>query len=130
LALATPDLVALPFVDGASWRRSSLLTCLAHGVAVISTTRLSPAQPGAGITSRGMALVRSEDSAALAREIYRLLHDPARREELRANALEAAVSFDWEAVSDATQELYGRCLETARVRVGSPPERPDSRRSG
>ncbi len=122
-ALAAADLAALPYVDGASLRRSSLLTCLAHGLPVVTTRPAAAARltaedrvalfddPAAfHISPDVVAIVPREDDAALARELYRLLNDPARAERLGAAGKELAGRLDWASIGQATRQVYRRAL--------------------
>ncbi len=126
-ALAATDLAVLPFVDGASLRRSSLLACFAHGLPVVTTEpRAVPRPPrehavapfedpaAFQIDDRVAALIRTGDDAALARTIYRLLDEPSRAADLGRNGRALAERLCWPAVASATLEFYDR------VRTGTP----------
>ncbi len=120
-ALAAADLAALPFLDGASLRHSSLLACLAHGLPVVTTTpRPAPAlfprylaPPFEDTTSYRVdehvaELIPPNDDAALARAIYRLANDPARREAFARDGRALADRLDWGSIARATAEVYRR----------------------
>lgn len=120
-ALAAADLAALPYADGASPRRGSLLACLAHGLPTITTQpvrfpdlaathRLAPFEDAAAyrIDETVAALVPAGDDAALAREVYRLLNDPARLDSLGENGRKFALRLDWEKIASAHLSLYRR----------------------
>ncbi len=124
LAMAAADLAALPYRDGASLRRSSLLTCLAHGLPVVTTepgpraaihhgNLISPFDdPGAvRIGPDVVALVPRGDDAALARELYRLLDDPARRAHLAAAGKALADRLSWPSIARATRAVYERTIQ-------------------
>jgi glycosyltransferase involved in cell wall biosynthesis len=123
IAMAAADLAVLPFTDGASLRRSSLFTCLVHGLPVVTTTpaptpdvpaehRVAPfIEPSeTRIDARVVALVPPEDDAALAREIYRLLDDPSRMRALAQAGPALARRLDWESIAKATIGVYRRLL--------------------
>jgi glycosyltransferase involved in cell wall biosynthesis len=80
--LAACDLVALPFPDGVSTRRTSAMAALAHGVAVVTTVgRLSEplwAESGA------VELVAAGDPLATCAAVERLLADDTERARLAA----------------------------------------------
>jgi glycosyltransferase involved in cell wall biosynthesis len=126
IAMAAADLAALPYVDGASLRRSALLACFAHGLPVVTTTPASTPDPPAEahvapfldtrdvrIDGRVVALVPPGDDAALAREIYRLLDDPARRHALGAAGQQLARRLDWDGIATATITVYRRVRRDA-----------------
>ncbi|MDW8145413.1 MAG: glycosyltransferase family 4 protein [Roseiflexaceae bacterium] len=99
--LLAADLAALPFTDGASFRRGSLLATLAHGVPTITT-------PGSAalVDRTHVLLTPPDDPDALARAIARLADDPALRERLSANGAALAAQFSWEAIARQHEELY------------------------
>ncbi len=101
--LLAADLAALPFTDGASFRRGSLLATLAHGVPTITT-------PGsASLVDRTHALlVPPRDPAALAGAIMLLAADPALRQRLSAGGSKLAALFSWEEIARRHEELYRR----------------------
>lgn len=125
-ALLSADLAALPFTDGASYRRSSLLIVLAHGLPLVTT--LGPASiPAEGFSastvpslpvlrdSEHCLLVPPGDVEALAAAILRVWGDTDLRERLRDGARAAASVFTWERVLAKTLELYRAVLERRRV---------------
>jgi glycosyltransferase involved in cell wall biosynthesis len=78
--LAAADLFVLPLADGASGRRSSIVSALAAGTAVVSTSGADtdPALFPAGTVS----LTPAGDPEAFAAEVVRLAGDPAARRAL------------------------------------------------
>ncbi len=106
--LSAADVVALPFTDGASYRRGTLMAALQHGCAVVTT------QPQVGIPAfidgANLMLVRPRDPAALANAL-RLLHDaPDLRARLRAGAAQLSRQFEWGEIAQATVAFYQRVL--------------------
>lgn len=126
-ALAAADVAALPYADGASLRRGSLLACLAHGIPVV-TTRPRPARPVPqrslvapfdtpdrfAITEHIAALVPPRDDAALAAEISDLAANPRRRGRLAAAGRAFAAALSWENIARATASVYQQALEGRR----------------
>ncbi len=112
-ALRACDLVVLPFRDGASFRRSSLVAALALGCPVLTTGPSSPAEVslGAGrptlVDGESAALVPAGDVPALAEAISALLGDAGRRATLGEGAARLGQAFRWEEVAQKTRELYG-----------------------
>jgi glycosyltransferase involved in cell wall biosynthesis len=91
--LAAADLAVLPYRDGASLRRTTMLAALAHGLPVLSTGDEAPA-PGVAVTA-----TRAE---ALAEAIAGFYHDRARLEALAGQARQAAAQISWPAIARAT----------------------------
>ncbi len=104
--LLASDLAALPFVDGASFRRGSLLATLAHGVPTITT-------PGSAalVDNTHVLLTPAGDAAALAGAIARLASDPALRARLSAGGAALAAQFSWEEIARRHEEVYGEVVE-------------------
>lgn len=111
-ALGSADLAALPFRDGASLRRGSLLVVLAHGLPCV-TTQPAPVPPTptawpALADGTNALLVPPDDTAALAAALARLAADPALQTHLRAGALDLAAQFDWDRIAAQHLALYDR----------------------
>ncbi len=119
--LRAADVIALPYADGASYRRGSLLAALAHGRPVVTTappppdgtTSLEDPLPPLvdGISAR---LVPPGDPAALAEGLAQVLDDPALATRLSEGARGVATHFGWEAIAERHEALY-------RELVGSTP---------
>jgi len=108
--LLASDLAALPFVDGASFRRGSLLATLAHGVPTITT-------PGAAalINKTHVQLTPAGDAAALADAIALLASDPTLRARLSAGGAALAAQFSWEEIARRHEEVYGEVVERKKA---------------
>jgi glycosyltransferase involved in cell wall biosynthesis len=102
------DAIALPFSDGASFRRGSLLAALAHGVPLVTTGA------GAIIASDGRALrdghevslVPPGDTAALAAALQQLIVDRAAAERIGAAGRAFSRAFDWDTIAAQHVERY------------------------
>lgn len=104
--LLAADLAALPFRDGASFRRGSLLAALAHGCPVITTT---PADPADDVALGAAAiLVAPGEPAALRAAIVRLRAEPAARAARAAAGPPLAARFSWDGIARRHEELYER----------------------
>lgn len=113
-ALLSADMAALPFQDGASLRRGSLLAVLAHGRAVITTTP-APVPPGATPwpalrDGENALLVPPGDAGALATAMQRLMRDPALSARLGAGGRELAAAFDWDRIAAQHLALFDRLM--------------------
>jgi len=93
----------LPFTDGVSPRRTSLLTLLAHGVVVLST----PPAPPPFIHGEGIFLhTRAEEFI----ETMKRLLNPEEFFKQRQKALRLSQAFSWDAIGNAHLALYHRLL--------------------
>gem|GEM_PF-541106 len=101
--LQAADLVALPFSDGASERRTTLMAALGHGVAVASTTGHNT-----GSTLRKadfLSLSPADDALAFTESVLHLLRDNTVRTEMARRGREAHdAAYSWPVV---TQKLLG-----------------------
>lgn len=102
--LLAADIAALPFRDGASFRRGSLLAALAHGCPVVTTTPAGPADTA--LLAPAAALVPPDDPPALAAALARLAADPAARRALAACGPPLAAQFSWDSIARRHEELY------------------------
>lgn len=104
--LLAADCVALPFRDGASFRRGSLLAALAHGRPLVTTT---PADPDAAAALRDgvtAMVVPPADSAALGAALRRLAEAPALGQAIGAAGRELATGFGWPQIARRHLQLY------------------------
>jgi glycosyltransferase involved in cell wall biosynthesis len=101
--LRAVDAVVLPFRDGASFRRSSLMVAIHLGCTIITT------QPSVSIPEfeQGqMLLVRPGDSAGLAAAIRNLKDSPQLRQDLQEKVKTLRQRFDWDSIAQATVKFY------------------------
>jgi glycosyltransferase involved in cell wall biosynthesis len=125
-ALAAADVAALPYADGASLRRSTLVTCFAHGIPVVTTT--PAAQPPVSpqhlvepfdhpeqlrIDQDVAALVPPGDDRALADALWQLAENPDRRTALASAGRQMAKRLGWPGIAHATASFYDRTLGMA-----------------
>lgn len=106
--LLAADCVALPFSDGASFRRGSLLAAMTHGAAII-TTQPVPAATHASIRlvhGENVLFVPPNDHVALAAALQQVADDQPLRIRLGTAAKKLAASFTWEAIAHQHERLY------------------------
>ena len=106
--LLASDLCALPFRDGASLRRGSLLAAIVHGLPVVTTV---PSQPESLLVDgENVVLVERGNPEALAVAIERLWHYGAVRHRVSRGAEEMAKRFGWPAIAARHMEMYRALL--------------------
>ena len=110
-ALLMCDVLALPYVDGASLRRGSLLAAIAHGKAIVTT---EPRHPIAGLTQNEAAVfVAPNDPRSLANAVQQILQNESLRTRLESGAGEAAKLYTWDRIAAQTIEVFESVLRTA-----------------
>jgi glycosyltransferase involved in cell wall biosynthesis len=106
--LPLSDICYLPFPDGASERRSSLIALLANGAAVVTTKgKHTPAAMGEAV------LFASSASEALER-VRGLEANPARKSSLQRQAANYAKKFGWKEIAMRHISLYESILRQRR----------------
>lgn len=102
--LNSSDVIALPFLDGASYRRGSLMAALQAGAAIVTT---HPALPiSAFHDGENMLFVPPDDPAALAGALRQLHDQPTLAHKLRQGALSLSETFDWASIARSTLQFY------------------------
>jgi len=99
------DITALPYLDGASLRRGTLMAALAHGRAIVTTNFESPLAELEGVVHTVHA-----DSRALATGITELWNTKRLRASLEHAATKAARAFQWDNIARQTISFYESLL--------------------
>lgn len=107
-SLMAVDLCVLPYRDGVSFRRGSLLACLTHERAII-TTRPAVALPEVK-NGENMLMVEPENPAALARAVRQVVSDPTAQAQLEAGARSLASHFTWDQIATRTVQFFDALL--------------------
>jgi len=102
--LLAADLAVLPYRDGASFRRGSMLAAIAHGVPTLSTEPTVPIVEF--IHGENIWLTPPHSSELLADAIGYLWQHGNVRQRLSLGALQLAGRFTWEAIADRHIEIY------------------------
>ncbi|MCY4147103.1 MAG: glycosyltransferase family 4 protein [Chloroflexi bacterium] len=110
--LGAVDLVALPFADGASYRRSSLMAAVALGCAIL-TTQPAFATP-AFRHGDNLWLAKPRSAEAIAEGIRALMTNSERLCQLRNGARQLRHSFAWERIAKETADFYREVAGGAR----------------
>jgi glycosyltransferase involved in cell wall biosynthesis len=104
--LAAGDIVVLPFEDGASYRRGSLMAAIRYGCSIVTT------QPMVSIPSfvdgANMLLVPRQNAEAMTNAILRLYHDDELGLKLRQGAKQLSTQFEWSHIARETSAFYER----------------------
>ncbi|MDX1522866.1 MAG: glycosyltransferase family 4 protein [Anaerolineae bacterium] len=104
--LLAADVVVMPYRDGVSFRRTTLIAALRHGRPVVSTI---PADPGLIPEIRpgeNMLLAHPQDAFALAEKIAPLADDARLRQTLATGAEALGYLFEWHKIAQETAALY------------------------
>ena len=108
--LARSQIAYLPFPDGASHRRTSLIAALCHGVAVVTTRGTQTPAELTGVVE----FVNSPAETLTA--VQRLRRDDAGRQLLSANAIRYAERFSWEKIAQEHVHAYDAILDGTQQR--------------
>jgi len=98
------DIALLPYADGASLRRGTLMAAITHAMPIVSTTpRVMVSQLRDGENS---LLAPPDDVDALAAQVIRLSVSPTLRAQLSQSAAHLANEFSWPRIADQHLEFY------------------------
>jgi polysaccharide biosynthesis protein PslF len=117
-SLLASDICVLPFRDGASLRRSSMLAAMAHSLPVVTTLAERP--DPLLLNGENVVMVQRDSPAAMAAAVERLWRDDALLQRVSAGARFLASRFEWANVAGQHMELY-RDLARARDTKGEIP---------
>ncbi len=117
--LGAADLMVIPYRDGVSLRRGTLMAVLAHGRPLLTTQ--GPEPPELFQQGEAMWLVAPDDPEALAAAVEELAGDPERRAALAAGAKTLGNSFGWDRIASDTVSFYEQVIAV------SPPARNQNR---
>jgi glycosyltransferase involved in cell wall biosynthesis len=110
--LMAADLVALPFRDGASFRRGSLLAAISHGCTIITTQPQIDTPDLLG--DEHVRLISPNSPTALAIAIEDLADNSALRELLGCNARKLSQQFSWDRIAARTAAYFEDLLGHGR----------------
>jgi len=108
------DVLVMPYVDGASLRRGTLMAGLANGCAVVTTTPQMPLPEL--VDEREVLYVAPENDVALAKVVGRLLDSPWLGDRLRTNARKQSRLFTWSSIAHRHIECYDLINELRAAR--------------
>lgn len=105
--LQAADVVVLPYRDGASFRRGSLMAAIQHGCAIVTTT---PSYPIPIFSDGSLYLVATESHEMLSEAVLDLVNNPARAQILRERVATLKQHFDWHHIAQQTLDHYRHVL--------------------
>ena len=100
----TCDLMVMPYRDGASLRRGTLMAALAHGCPIVTTHPNS--QVGQLIHGENVWLTPVDDSRELSDAIVTLGADADLRDRLGDNARQSSIQFNWDVIAAQTEAFF------------------------
>lgn len=102
--LSAADMIVMPYRDGASTRRGTLMAALAQGRPIVTTR---PSQTvDEFVDGHNMVFVPADDPLELAATIGRVAADRALRERLATGASDLATQFAWPEIAARTLAFY------------------------
>lgn len=102
--LKTSDVVVLPYVDGASFRRGSLMAAVHYGCPIVTTAPRVPVPEF--VHGENMLLIPPTDIEALASVLKKLYTSPELRDHLRQGAAQLAARFDWQQIAEGYRRVF------------------------
>ena len=102
--LTASDVVVLPFSDGASYRRGSLMAAIHYGCATITT--IPRAHVPAFVHGQNMWLIPRQNADELTVALRQLYTSPEIGEHLRQGAAELATKFDWQHIANDYLDFF------------------------
>ena len=102
--LAAADVLFMPYEDGASLRRGTLMAGLAHGCAIVTTEPQAP-MPEL-VDGRDLLLAPAADPYAAAAAILRIAGDKQLAKTLRTGAAASSRQFTWQEIARRHAGLY------------------------
>ncbi len=109
--LNTADLMVMPYRDGVSLRRGTLMAVLAHGRPLISTISSTPTPEL--IHAENIWLVPPDDVQQVAEAIKTMLSDAELRTQLALGATAVADLFTWDKIAQQTAHFLQKIIMSA-----------------
>jgi len=107
--LHAADILVMPYQDGASLRRGTLMAVLAHGRPLITT---QPSEPTPElIHEKNVWLVPAADLSSLSEAVKILAADADLRQKLGESAARTAGLFTWDQIAKATADFFAELPE-------------------
>ncbi len=107
--LTTADAVVMPFRDGASYRRSSMIVAIHHGAAIVTTQPIVDVP--AFVDRENLRLVPPNNVPALTDALTDLYNNPALNQTLREGALALSEEFSWARIVSSYEAIYQQVIK-------------------
>lgn len=118
-ALRSMDVVVLPFRNGASLRRGTLIAAVRAGATVLTTDPESDESLAPMVGGETMWLAAPDDPVALREGLATLIGDRSLREQLALRARLTGVALDWNSIGKHHVDLYVNLINRVRERHGA-----------
>ncbi len=112
------DVLLMPYEDGVSLRRGTLMAGLANGCAIVTTTPQAPTPEL--VEGRDLLYVSPGDADACAAAVSRIADDAALAGALRDHAFAQSQQFSWESIAQRHLELYATRAAASRTYASRP----------
>lgn len=103
-ALNAIDVLLLPYEDGASLRRGTLMAAMANGCPLVTTTPTTPIPEL--VDGRDLVFVPASNARAASEAVRSLLEEPARRRAMGESLRARNAGFTWAAIAHRHMALY------------------------
>lgn len=108
--LHAADVMVMPYRDGVSLRRGTLMATLAHGRSLISTTPVTPTPEL--VHGENIWLVPPDEPTTLAKAIRVVLADELLQQKLGQGAAQVAELFTWDKIAAETAVFFELLLKS------------------
>ncbi len=109
--LGAVDIVSLPYLDGASYRRGSLMAAINYGCAIVTTQ--PTVEHETFIHGENIWLIDRQSATAIGDAIIHLIQNPQTVNQLRDGARKLRRRFDWDVIARDTLAFFEEVLRAA-----------------
>ncbi len=102
--LNAADVLLMPYTDGLSLRRGTLMAGLVNGCAIVTTSPQAPVPEL--VDGRDLLIVPPENAPAAAAAVQRIMDDANLATQLRAHARRSAEQFSWSTIAASHIQHY------------------------
>ncbi len=113
--LQAVDIVTLPYLDGASYRRGSLMAAINYGCAIVTTQ--PRVEHESFIHGENIWLIDRGSATAISDAIIQLIQNPQTVNHLRDGARQLRLRFDWDVIARDTLAFFEEVLRTTGHRL-------------